>query len=529
MKPHTVYYIDGSDVPYLALSDWPDLVAMMMMDPPEGSGPNLEFSMDGHVGTLTQREGYTVDFDCDADAVHFLDFDAFLQDSGLMLIDMVEESRPTPDGSIRYFRRDKSSYERYGREVTIDAAGYGIDFIADGGECYVPMQTLGDLLMYRYACFFYSGEVVIVGDEETLGSRTPLDLTALGEIYYAVEPRQRSEAMARFAYNELCLALDTHYGLKAQHDIARFDDLSYETGLKDDLTGTDPDAALYQLLELHLDDQHTAYLLPSSLSGAHASDSFQDELGLGQALAAYWVQGAPYYEARGRAYPDGVPVYEEIGNTAYITFDSFVGIPEDVDYYEEMPAEDVEDTIGIMIYAYSRITRPDSPIENVVLDMPCNGGGEAPTGIYTVAAFLGIGSMSLRDTFSGALVTGNYEIDINLDGKIDEGDRWLLDKNLFCLESPISFSCGNYLPCAFKESSRVALLGRTSGGGTCVVQPLSTADGSCFVISGLFQLSFLKNGAFYDIDRGAEPDFPLMKPDSFYDRQALTEFINSIR
>ena len=75
----------------------------------------------------------------------------------------------------------------------------------------------------------------------------------------------------------------------------------------------------------------------------------------------------------------------------------------------------------------------------------------------------------------------------------------------------------------------VTLLGRTSGGGSCVVQPLSTASGSNFQISGSQRLAFLKNGAFYDIDQGAEPDFPLMKPKSFYDRPALVEYINDIR
>ena len=42
-------------------------------------------------------------------------------------------------------------------------------------------------------------------------------------------------------------------------------------------------------------------------------------------------------------------------------------------------------------------------------------------------------------------------------------------------------------------------------------------------------MSLLKNGAFYDLDRGAEPDLPLMKPASFYDRRALAEYVNEIR
>ncbi len=41
-------------------------------------------------------------------------------------------------------------------------------------------------------------------------------------------------------------------------------------------------------------------------------------------------------------------------------------------------------------------------------------------------------------------------------------------------------------------------------------------------------MSFPKNGAFYDIDQGAEPDISLVKLESFYDRQALTDTINGL-
>ena len=72
-------------------------------------------------------------------------------------------------------------------------------------------------------------------------------------------------------------------------------------------------------------------------------------------------------------------------------------------------------------------------------------------------------------------------------------------------------------------------MGRTSGGGSCVVLPLSTADGASFQISGFLRLAFIKNGSFYDIDQGAEPDYPLMRPASYYDREALTAYINTLK
>ena len=185
--------------------------------------------------------------------------------------------------------------------------------------------------------------------------------------------------------------------------------------------------------------------------------------------------------------------------------------------------------MGLLAYAYGQITREDSPIENVVLDLSCNMGGMTNAAIYTMAAFLGTGALSTRNTLSGAQVTGSYAADLNLDGLADEGDLGLLDRNLFCIESPVTFSCANLVACAFKASNRVALLGRPSGGGACFAQTLSTACGSVCQISTDVQMSFIKNGVFYDNDRGAEPDVSLLKIPSFYDRPALTAYINEAR
>ena len=111
--------------------------------------------------------------------------------------------------------------------------------------------------------------------------------------------------------------------------------------------------------------------------------------------------------------------------------------------------------------------------------------------------------------------------------KFDISDT-VMDKKLYCIISPSSFSCGNLVPAAFKSSGVVTLLGRTSGGGSCSVQPASTAWGTMFNYSSPRRLSFLKNGSFYDIDQGVEPDFVINDMSKIYDRQALTDYINHL-
>ena len=84
------------------------------------------------------------------------------------------------------------------------------------------------------------------------------------------------------------------------------------------------------------------------------------------------------------------------------------------------------------------------------------------------------------------------------------------------------------MPNALKSSQKVTLLGRTSGGGSCTVQSLSTAYGTVFQISSSKRMSFLKNGSFYDIDQGIDPDYYINDIANFYDREALTQFINGL-
>lgn len=220
--------------------------------------------------------------------------------------------------------------------------------------------------------------------------------------------------------------------------------------------------------------------------------------------------------------------YEEFGNTAYITFDAFNNAAAAIYYQRAESGEDLpQDTIGLIINAHRQINRENSPVENVVIDLSCNGGGSLNAAAFVMAWALGEAQVSLKDTLTGAMSTAVYRVDANLDREFDADDS-LGDKKVYCLISPCSFSCGNFVPAVFKSSGRVTLLGRTSGGGSCFVQNMSTAWGAYFTISGPQRMSLMKNGAYYDIDQGVEPDFIINNVDHFYDREALTAYINGL-
>ena len=152
----------------------------------------------------------------------------------------------------------------------------------------------------------------------------------------------------------------------------------------------------------------------------------------------------------------------------------------------------------------------------------------ADAAVFVISAVLGDGSVSALNPMTGAMATAVYDVDLNLDHQYGQEDQGLTTKNVYCLTSPVSFSCGNLVPCVFKNSNQVTIIGRTSGGGSCVVLPMSSACGTGFQISGFTRLAFIKNGSFYDIDQGAVPDFTISKYMSFYDRERLTEYIDSL-
>ncbi len=152
-------------MPYVTLADWGELMTYVMRNyikKDQGISFELAFSMQGNTGVLTREDDYTMEVDCTADTISFFDYDAFLRpDEGRVLIDLLEAATPDAGDSVRLFRRTDQSYERYGKEVLLDFAAYGIDFISDGKDCYVPIQTLSDfLLSMKYMNVYYNGEAI---------------------------------------------------------------------------------------------------------------------------------------------------------------------------------------------------------------------------------------------------------------------------------------------------------------------------------------------------------------------------------
>ena len=524
-----LYFLDGvADLPYVEGNDLSNLIHFFL------GSPTGEYTftnkIEGAVVTVTREHpapgamdnGAYMAIDFDANTITFSDHDLFcLKNTSISLLDITDANPFNAAGEPAVLQKvEKNSMDRYGEELIIRACDYGIDFVQQDDKYLIPLQTLADFIASptRYQNVFFNGQAMIVA--QTISG---------DEQYYAAPAAERSAALTEYGYNELCMMLDYCYGLKDAHGIESFAKL-FHTGALDQLlketSAYNADLALSAMIWNYLDDGHSAFLASSYLAGNVKYDT-----PIGASTGRMLTESERYTEARKKYYPDGVPGYEEVGNTAYITFDKFFfEYPTDMDAYYRV--EDVNDfgdvdTIGLIMKAHAQITRENSPIENVVIDLSLNDGGMVDSAVFVLAWLLGEASIAVKNTMTGSMSTATYRCDANRDRQFDEKDT-VADKNIYCLISANSFSCGNLVPSVLKDSHKATLLGRTSGGGSCVVQYASSAWGTSFRISSPKRMSFLKNGSFYDIDRGTEPDYQISKPEKYYDRQALTDYINSL-
>ena len=199
-RTQPVYFVGDSDVPYLSLEDWAELMTYLMktyIHDGQNVTFDLSFSKEGATGTLTRTDGdpYTMTVDCAADTITFVDYDAFVRpEADRVLLDILDADSPHSEEETGLFRRiSGSSYERYGDEVVLDLGAYGIDLVSDENAVYVPAQTLSDfLLALKYMNLFYNGKELYFLD---FGG---LDEDAVADLFYDVEQKEISEAMGKF-------------------------------------------------------------------------------------------------------------------------------------------------------------------------------------------------------------------------------------------------------------------------------------------------------------------------------------------
>lgn len=509
--------------------------------------------------TNTKRGNTKAIFDLTNHTLAFENYDWFFQRPESVYMDPAEVANAEKaEGGPSYLRINQARTSNIaGQSITLGwyTQDVGVILSKNSDGTYnlaIPLQMLNDIFLSpSMNHFVYNGVKLYPSAYINPTSDYYTD-------YYTTSTytgKPRSAALAELCYNELCMNLDFNYGLKAIHGIDKFPDFdSYfvSAGIKKDLMSTETQTfanALKDVCEFYFGDGHSNYMFNSPYLGTEYSPTGKHT----SPIREKFIENRKKYgDARKTAVGENIPGYtvSEDGKTAIVRFDEFTNngktntkalkkengeyiytnlLDKYVNYKPDRrhEYEDIYDTVSF-IYAVNEKVQADSNIENIVLDLSNNGGGANHSACFVLAWMLGKCDFDFTNPITGAKWSIGYEADVNMDGNFAQDDDTVKNKNLFCLISPCSFSCGNMVPAMLKASDRVTILGVTSSGGSSCVQPSSVADGTIFRMSSKYVMSVSKNGSYYDIDRGVDPHYYINRPENFYDTTVISKLVNKI-
>lgn len=427
---------------------------------------------------------------------------------------------------------------------------YGIPMYHYEDDFFLPISTVSDLFFSEYGlCLAYNGNNLFLlqaGDPFANKTKNAKGKT-IEQLFYKGDKKNYDADLALFNYQELIMMLEVKYGLTDQVlENARYDEFFEKNGLKERFLLGKPKAAeevLKEFIVIYLDDMHCVMKSPSPYVGK----SFDTRVMMDTEVpkTEYWK---PFLEGMNhdrnvRAQTNlvdrsGSPVpYMEIGDTAYVTFDGFNDFFDDHNvYYSEAFQNEIEsllkesDPVAIAHYANSQINRQGSPIKNVVIDISLNTGGSLDAAMYLLSWIQGYARLDIANSKIGSEYSNTYRADVDLDGAITSKDSLASRHlNVYCVVSSATFSCGNLIASCLKESKAAKLIGRKTSGGACAVQACITPDGTAFTFSGNYKFSAVRNGKYYTIDEGVQPDYPIEDAKKMYDRVWLTDYIKSLK
>ena len=491
-----LYFADGvDDLPYVSVADWADLMVRVN----RLKAPNFAISTSRKNDRLTlKREtGVRVTVNSNDNTIVAPNYESFLRSTTAGVIGDAYLSE--------CLQKTGSTLIKPGKNTIFNLGTYSINIVRDQNTFLIPLQTVSDLLPVASDLHVYfSGKSLYAGGDEDLASIARTDAVA-----------SPSKKLAKYTYNELCLLLDSFYGPRTQHQLVSFAGI-----LKQNKIGSLLASGNRQEVENGL-AQTIAYVLNDydSKLGPDMTTSIESnaQVQLQQRLTELQDERLEWYE-------QGIPAYEEVDNTAFVVIDD-LSLPSTSPY--EVSADALKastDALSTIVYAHKRITREDSPVQNVVLDLSRCTTGQKGAAVWATAWMLGTSNLATSDTLTGRLETMSYRADVNLDHEFNDDDT-LAGKRLYCLVSPATVSYGNLVAQALKASGSVRLIGSSTGGGAFEPRTGLTVLGSSFTYSGSSTLCYVDNGSVHGVSDDMDAQLQLPPSVDFYDRNAIIDLL----
>ena len=458
------------------------------------------------------------------------------------------------DSVSDYAKNSPAKTQGEKKPVTLDFSKYNIDLIGDSGKLYLPLNTLSDLFACTYrAAEYVGGDLYFL--QTVMHSQNNDGYFDRSSIYNETE---RSQTLADYTYNELCFLFDHIYGKPSKCELSEsiaakgfdktLDTYSDTTRKAKKYLQSTSRAEFYMgvvlLSKLLEDGGHTAF------SASLFIDKFSDDGALSQTPLIKAFDKASEAEPEIAAYileqMMSTPADEEIKELRAEKLKDVPLIKKwDADkaafyikgktalfYFDQFMNSVVKDLKWSLDYA------AQTGCKNFVIDLAANTGGEEEVAHYINTIMsnkknrTNVNVTRMCSSMTGNIIINECALDLDLNGKIDDADKDVYyDFNFAVLTTKVSYSCGNLVPCMAKEEG-VAVIGETSGGGTCMIAKNYFADSGYCTISSL--MSFLRSD-LTDVDSGAAVDYDLTKKNAdgetdysgLYDFDKLNECINA--
>ncbi len=550
------FYSDMPSVAYISVADFHKLMT---------GGDAMKVTRQGNLYLLATRNG-TATVDVKADYLHSTTYAGFVD--LMWMLDPTLAPNAMYDGSkyIKFVKMESPSTFKPSSGIRLDFGKYSIDLHDDGSNVYFPFATLADIYSdCNFHNVSYHDDLVVVS--------TKLDIYSINTIApeYAAKPYQRETVtadMAQFRYQELCFVFDNLYGYPGRTILEQ--NGMAEKGFDATLDVVQNGKVVKRLLQsannmdfawgrmatqyLINDGGHTSFDamtgLPENIEGDFVDRLMTAAANYPEAYAMYreWVKkdiersttNTQLSTLRTQAYGDDV-LYKinSAKTTAVIIINSFMDMDEaawdkyyaspktDADWQELMKSYKKDAFIGFL---YGLAQAKADGVKNLVLDISLNGGGSCDIVGADVAILRKNRMVQFwsQDALEGNNKIATYFVDTNFDGVFDEKDDTnpkfdCSDMNIAVLCSKVAFSCGHQFPTLMKDYG-FPIMGERSGGGTCCIQVMQTADGQNFMISTYRDRSTDKN--FANTDAGIIPtEGYAFGYDHFYDLDFLTTII----
>lgn len=379
-------------------------------------------------------------------------------------------------------------------------------------DLFIPFQVIADTFFRIAVCSFNGNDyyVELEADRNDVATNRAYDS---GRNPSSV----RSQLKAEYNYRNLCLLFDRNYCLKERRTLVGKDNIGafindslFAYGLGFDLLSTDTatyDTALARFLLNYIDDVHTSYIEPSMYQSLGSVRSYQQIASsvIGPRRSELDRVNENVNKLRAAANGGTGVYYVEDGGAkkmAVIVFDGFVS--NDPGNETDLSALALLNTYQFFEQAFADIKQNGPLVENVVLDLSCNGGGvihqcmlalcflEDPN-VFYLAEKNHLDNSIAKFTCGIEDMAGNTSLKKNY--------------NFYVLTSGFSFSCGNFFPSVCHYQLNIPIVGQRSGGGGGVVKPTQTSDGALFNTSASAEMCALDaNGNYICIDDGVPVD-----------------------